>query len=282
VFQKSNRALDEMSATDRTSAVLSLVRWDLSLSRSVGDLVDDYRNAKPFPHLVLDGLFPPDRLDALLGELPPLSSEDWVHERHQGLAKSNFRSAVYLQEHGYAFSSMLHSAAFLYLLTEVTGIKALIPDPYLHDGGYHVMEEGGKFEVHADSNTDHYCGLHRRLALIVYLNKGWKPELGGQLELWNQDATRCEKVIEPLFNRTVIFEVADSNFHGVRPVVSGLGSSRKSFAAYFYTVTRDLQFHNSIYSPSFYSEKDPLIHRIARATLPPFMWETLKKMKKHL
>jgi len=269
-----------MTTTDRTSAVLSFVRCNLSFSRSVSDLSDDYRHAKPFPHLVLDGLFPPDRLDALLDELPPTSSENWVHERHQGFVKSNFRSAVYLGEHGYAFLSMLHSAAFLYFLTEVTGIKALIPDPYLREAGYHVMEDGGRFEVHADSNTDHYCGLHRRLALIVYLNKDWRPDLGGQLELWNRDATRCEKVIEPMFNRTVIFEVADNNFHAVRPVVPGLGVRRKSFAAYFHTVGLDLEFHNSIYSPSFYRDRDPLMRRVVRATLPPFIWGALKELKK--
>jgi hypothetical protein len=269
-----------MTTTDRTTAVLSLVRCNLSLSRSVGDLFDDYRHAKPFPHLVLDDLFPPDRLDALLDELPPASGENWVHERNERYVKSNLRSAVHLQEHAYAFTSVLHSAAFLYFLTELTGIKALLPDPYLRGAGFHIMEEGGRFEVHADTNTDNYCGLHRRLALMIYLNKDWRPDLGGQLELWNQDATRCEKVIEPQFNRTVIFEIGDTNFHAVRPVVSGLGARRKSFAAYFHTVTLDLEFHNSIYTPSIYVDRVPLLQRVARATLPPFIWGALKDLKK--
>ena len=269
-----------MTTTDRTPAVLSFVRCNLSLSRSVSDLLDDYRHAKPFPHLVLDDLFPPDHLEALLGELPPASGENWVHERNERYVKSNLRSAVYLQEHAYAFTSVLHSAAFLYFLTELTGIKALIPDPYLRGAGFHVMEEGGRFEVHADTNTDNYCGLHRRLAMMIYLNKDWRPELGGQLELWSQDATRCEKVIEPVFNRTVIFEITDTNFHAVRPVASGLGARRKSFAVYFHTVTRDLEFHNSIYTPSIYSDRDPLIRRFVRAVVPPFIWGTLKDLKR--
>ena len=29
-------------------------------------------------------------------------------------------------------------------VTEVTGIKALLPDPYLRGAGFHVIEEGGK------------------------------------------------------------------------------------------------------------------------------------------
>jgi hypothetical protein len=66
----------------------------------------------------------------------------------------------------------------------------------------------------------------------------------------------------------------------VRPVVSGLGAKRKSLAAYFHTVALDLEFQNSIYSPSFYREKDPVLRRVVRAALPPFIWAALKELKK--
>ena len=196
------------------------------------------------------------------------------------MIKSNLRSAVDLEENGYAFASILHSAAFLYFLTEITGIKALLPDPYLGGAGYHVIYEGGNFDVHADRNTDYYCGLRRRMAMLVYLNKAWQPKFGGQLELWNQDGTQCEKVIEPIFNRTVIFEVDDRNFHAVRPVASGSGAARKAFAAYFHTVDGGFVPHNSLYAPSIYQASDGFLHRVARATLPPFIWEALKEIKK--
>jgi hypothetical protein len=251
----------------------------LSLTRSVEELLLDYRHAKPFPHLVLDNLFPQEELDSLIDELPPASSEKWIHERREQIIKSNLRSAVDLEERGYLFSAMLHSAGFLYLLTEITGIRALLPDPYLSGGGYHVMEEGGKFEVHADRNSDHYCGMERRLAMLIYLNKTWKPEFGGQLELWNQDATQCEKVIEPTFNRTVIFEIGDRNFHAVRPIASGSGAKRKVFAAYFHTVRRDLVIHNSIFAPTIYRERANLLHRVAQNAMPPILWRGLRKLK---
>jgi hypothetical protein len=269
-----------MRTNDRTAEVLSFLRCKLSPTRSVNELLDDYRLAKPFPHLVLDDLFPAEALEALLEELPPVSSEKWVHQLDELMFKSNLRSAVDLEEAGYAFSSMLHSAAFLYFLTEITGIEALLPDPYLGGAGYHVMHEGGKFEVHADRNTDYHCGLQRRLAMLVYLNKAWQPEFGGQLELWNQDGSRCEKVIEPIFNRTVIFEIADTNFHAVRPVASGAGATRKSFAAYFHTVDGTIVPHSSVYAPSIYQNREGVLNRVARASLPPFIWGALRKLKK--
>ena len=267
------------SKTDRTTAALSFVRCKLSLSRSVKDLLGDYKHAQPFPHLVLDDLFPGEVLDSILNELSSASSEKWVNHRYQLLVKSDLRSAVYLEENGYAFASMLHSAAFLYFLTEITGIRALLPDPYLSGAGYSMMHEGGKAEVHADPNTDMHCGLQRRLAMLVYLNKAWQPEFGGQLELWNQDGTRCEKVIEPIFNRTVIFEIAESNFHAVRPVASGSGATRKAFAAYFHTVDGRIVPHNPLYAPSIYRDREGIIRRLVRATLAPSLWEGLRKLK---
>jgi hypothetical protein len=268
-----------MTTTDRTPEVLSFLWCRLSPSRNLKDLLEDYKHAQPFSHLVLDNLFPGEILDSILEELPPTSSEKWVHQRDPLMIKSNLRSAVDLEEHGYAFASMLHSAAFLYFLTEITGIMALLPDPYLGGAGYHVMHEGGKFDVHADRNTDFHCGLQRRLAMLIYLNKAWGPEFGGQLELWNQDGTQCEKVIEPIFNRTVIFEIDDRNFHAVRPVASGSGAARKAFVAYFHTVDGRIVPHNSVYAPSVYRDRDGIIRRLARGTLPPFIWEALKELK---
>jgi hypothetical protein len=255
------------------------MRYKLSPSKSVEELFEDYKKAQPYPHQIFDNLFPSEMLDALLDELPPLASDKWVHERHDRLVKSNLRSAADLEERSYQFASFLHSAAFLYFLREITGVKALLGDPYLTGAGYHVVPQGGKFDVHADRNTDHNSGLERRLAMLIYLNKGWKPEYGGELELWNQEGTKCEKVVEPIFNRTVIFEIGDKNFHGVRPVVGGHGFARRSFACYFHTVGKNLVFHNSIYAPTIYQDKTPLLKRVVREALPPFIFRNLRRLK---
>jgi len=268
----------EITKKTRTSDVLSFIRCKLALEKDVEDLLDQYKAAKPFPHLVLDNLFPAETLDSLIDEMPPMTSEKWVHERHEEFTKSNLRSAVDLGDLSSEFASMLHSAAFLYFLTEITGIRALLPDPYLSGGGYHVFPEGGQFHVHADRNTDHNSGLERRLAMLIYLNKDWKHDYGGQLELWNQKGTACEIVIEPAFNRTVIFEIGDKNFHGVRPVTGKHGRSRMSFALYFHTVGKGLVFHNSLYAPSIYQDKKKKIgiRGVVREVLPPVLFKTIK------
>src|SRR5690606_34215472 len=105
---------------------------------------------------------------------------------------------------GFDVTALLHSAPFLSFLTAVTGITELLPDPYLQGGGYSCIPPGGFFNVHVDRNVAYETGLLRRLAFIVYLNKAWRPEYGGQLELWNQDGTQREVVVEPAFNRAIL------------------------------------------------------------------------------
>jgi hypothetical protein len=268
-------------AAVQESGIMSMLTDKISLPGSTGALVLAYKSAPPFPHLVIDNMFPDQVLENVLDEIPPPTDQKWVHERRERLTKSNLRSAVELGEAGYQFTAFLNSARFLYLVTELTGISALLPDPYMGGAGYHVVPAGGKFDVHADRNIDQVTGLKRRLAMLVYLNKNWETEYGGQLELWDSTGSRCEKVIEPIFNRTVIFEVADQNFHGVRPVLHK-DRSRTSFAAYYHTVPEAGMIpHNSIYSPNFYLKREPLLKRVAAEVIPPVLLRAVRRASGH-
>ncbi len=279
------RAVERIVETPLPVAAMSEIgdrlKRPVHLPDTAANLHAQYLAARPFPHLVVDGLFSDEAMEELLGEIPPLRDDRWVHHEEKRLTKSNLRSAVDVGEVGYQHLSFLHSAAFLYLLAELTGIWHMVPDPYLSGGGYHVVPTGGRFDVHADRNVDHNTGLTRRLAMITYLNKDWKPEYGGQLELWSTDASRCEVVVEPVFNRTILFEVADRNYHGVRPVEKA-GQERKSFAMYFHTVGlpdgKTAAPHNSIYAPTFY-RKGPELRHIVRDCIPPLLLRGIQKVR---
>lgn len=260
------------------AGIMSMLADRITLPASTAQLYSAFKAAKPFPHLAIDNMFPEEMLNDLLQEIPSMNDQKWVRESHQRSTKSNLRSAVELGEVGYQFTAFLNSAKFLYLVSELTGIQSLLPDPYMGGAGYHVVPTGGKFDVHADRNIDQVTGLRRRLAMLVYLNKNWEHEFGGQLELWDKTASKCEKAIEPIFNRTVIFEVTDENFHGVRPVLNEM-RSRITFACYYHTVP-DANFipHASIYAPSFYLKKEPLLKRMAENLLPPIVYRAAKKV----
>jgi hypothetical protein len=255
---------------NRTNEILSVIRCKLSIDNTIEQLAETYRTAQPYPHLVLDGLFPTSTLQSLLAELPPLKSEKWHYESNERMSKYNFRSAVQLGESAFQFISTVHSAGFLRFLSEITGVEALLPDPYLTGAGFHVYPSGGEFNVHADRNMDFYCGLQRRLVMLIYLNRDWKESFGGQLELWDKDGTRCEKIIEPIFNRTVMFEIEDKNFHGVRPIVAR-DVFRTSLILYFHTSNSHLVPHESIFTPTQHRNKKAMIKRIGKEITPPFI-----------
>jgi 2OG-Fe(II) oxygenase superfamily len=271
-----------MTASE-TNSIAPLLKDMIVLDRTTAELHSAYKKARPFPHLILNNLFSPKLLEDLLAEIPPMRDASWVHHDEEHLVKSNLRSAVELGKTGNELVAFLHSARFLYLISEVTGIWGLVPDPYLGGSGYHVVPRGGKFDIHADRNVDQTTGLTRRIAMIIYLNKRWGPEDGGQLELWNYNATRCEVVVEPIFNRTIVFEVADQNFHGVQPVLCADGRSRISFAVYYHTVggMRSAP-HSSIYAPSFYLNKKKkwTVRDLVSDLAPPVVVRGYRRLRK--
>jgi hypothetical protein len=268
---------------DLTADFSALFADRIHLPKRLEELRNAYRTALPFPHVVIDDLFSPDILDPLLGEMAAMAKQQWLlvdtasHERMRRM-----RSGVELGAAGAQLVSLLHSASFLYLLSEITGIWQLLPDPYLQGAGYADMQPGDFFNVHSDRNIAYETGLNRRLAMIVFLNKSWEPKYNGQLELWNDEATRCDVSIDPLYNRTVIFEVANPNYHGVpAPIACPADRSRQSFIVYYHTVgvdgKLDVAPHSSIFAPSFY-RADRTLRSFARQVTPPVLLKAAKKL----
>lgn len=81
-------------------------------------------------------------------------------------------------------------------------------------GGLHELRNGGYLNVHADFNRHPKLKLDRRLNVLIYLNKDWISEYGGELQLWDKEMKNCEKKIIPIFNRMVIFSTTDFSYHG--------------------------------------------------------------------
>lgn len=204
------------------------------------ELRDRYVSAEPFPHIVLDGLFDDDALDAVLREFPDREAMRWREfdsptEKKLGYYHETSAITKTVRE----FLNDMNSFEMLLWLEALTGIEGLIPDPYFGGGGLHQIEPGGFLKIHADFNVHPKLKLDRRLNMLVYLNKDWRDEYGGHLELWDRDLTACREWILPSFNRTVIFSTSDTSFHGhPHPLTAPAGMSRKSVSLYYYTAGR--------------------------------------------
>ncbi len=195
-----------------------------------------YAAAQPFPHVVIDGLFPADVLHQVLAEFPEPHGPQWRafdNPRERKLATNDG------WEIGDATAQLLaelNSAAMIDFLQELTGVGGLVPDPHFIGGGLHQIEPGGHLQVHADFNRHPGTGLERRLNLLLYLNDDWEEEYEGALELWDRQMHRCEVKIAPLFNRCVVFNTTRTSYHGhPEPLRCPQGRTRKSVACYYYS-----------------------------------------------
>jgi Rps23 Pro-64 3,4-dihydroxylase Tpa1-like proline 4-hydroxylase len=231
----------------------------------------------------MDNLFSNELLDSLLPEIENMQREQWKNIEQDSRERTlRMKSAVEIGPAGERLLSIVHSAAFLYLLSEITGVWQLLPDPYLQGGGYAVMRRGDYFHVHSDRSMAYDTGMTRRLAMIVFLNKSWPRSYEGQLELWNPDAKKCEVFIDPLFNKTVLFEVAFPNYHGVPvPLACPVDRSRQSFILYFHTVGIDgkpeVKPHTSIFAPRLHGTNRLTFRSLMREITPPVLTRALRK-----
>lgn len=199
-------------------------------------LQDQYVNARPFPHIVLDNLFPDEVLDGILTAFPRPDEIEWRKFDNATEKKLGYWHESRLRPEMELFLYRMSAPPVLRFLEGLTGIEGLIPDPYFGGAGPHQILPGGFLKVHVDFNWHPLLKLDRRLNLIVYLNKDWKEEYGGHIELWNRDVTRCERKILPVFNRTIVFSTTDFSYHGhPEPLACPEGMSRKSVSFYYYT-----------------------------------------------
>jgi hypothetical protein len=208
---------------------------------------DGYLQAFPYPHAVIDGLLPDDVLEAVAAEFPE-PTEAW--RRFDDAKQRKLGASAVEIELGPVTRNVLaefNSAAFVDFLQTLTGIEeALIPDPHYRGGGLHQILPGGYLEIHADFNRHPMFGLDRRVNVLVFLNRDWRSEWGGQLELWDRTMAYAERRIDPVFNRMVIFSITDTAFHGhPEPLLCPTDRARRSLAFYYYSNGRpdDEQSH---------------------------------------
>lgn len=195
-----------------------------------------YLEARPFPHIVLDGLFPDATLDQVLAVFPSPEQMAWARFENATEKKLGYSYRTELHPVLQEFLWRMNAPPALEFLEQLTGIEGLIPDPYFGGAGPHQIVPGGYLAVHADFNWHPKMKLDRRLNLLVYLNKDWREEYGGHLELWNAEVTECGQKVLPLFNRTVVFSTTDTSFHGhPRPLACPPDRTRKSMSLYYYS-----------------------------------------------
>jgi 2OG-Fe(II) oxygenase superfamily len=223
------------------------------------DIQHRFQRAVPFRHVAIDNFLVPDAAEALLRDFPSFDRRKAINEMGEVGRKAVFESVAHISPFYREFYRFINSRKFLDEISELTGIPDLIADETLFGGGTHENLDGQGLDTHVDFNIDERRMLHRRLNVLVYLNKEWRDEWGGLIELhsdpWNPRANEV-KSFAPIFNRAVIFETNEYSWHGFKRIVLPQGMtelSRKSFSIYLYTKSRPVEEvvapHGTFYVP---------------------------------
>jgi hypothetical protein len=248
-----------------------------------------YANAKPYPHIVFDDFFDADIVDSILKEFPDRDAIRWQRFDNANEIKLASATDASFGPLTRLFFYHLNSITFLEFLSQITGIENLIPDPQFEGGGLHQIVRGGKLGVHADFNKHRNYGLDRRLNLLLYLNRNWREEYGGHLQLWDKDMTRCEAKVAPLFNRVMIFGTTDFTYHGhPDPLQCPDDMTRKSLALYYFTNGRPVEEVSGEHSTVFKARSPEDLRmtpgqrarKLARDLMPPIIMRQLERVLK--
>ena len=230
--------VEHVPARDRRALFNYRAYDDARLSALAAELAA----AQPFPHLVLDDFIalPPREI------VSAFPDPDWTGwKAFNDAYQFNKRQCADIDALPPLFQAMvgeLCGPAFLSFLEKISGIRGLLPDPYLVGGGLHSSGAGGVLAPHADFHHYPRLELFRRINVLVYFNPDWKPEFGGCLELYRKGATQPEREVVPEFGRMVMFLTDDRSIHGFTRPITGTPRWRNSLALYYYTSDETEQF----------------------------------------
>jgi len=198
-----------------------------------------------------DALTEPLRLeDAFPGE-------DWTHWKSLGddyqLKKKMCSDRAVMPGVLGELIDELCSPDFLIWLEEITGIKGLIPDPYLTGGGLHLSTVGGMLTPHTDFHLYERLGLFRQVNVLVYLSSDYAPGFGGELGLWERGGkVEPVEIVEPEIGTLVAFKTDDKSVHGF---VQPCRFNRKSVALYYYTA-QDAREFSGDYTTHWFDDRE--------------------------
>jgi Rps23 Pro-64 3,4-dihydroxylase Tpa1-like proline 4-hydroxylase len=218
-----------------------------------------FQSAYPFPHVAIDGFFTGDYSERLHRDFPKRdSSYEKLCKVEPGRIGANYsnQDANSFPDAFKELDRLIKSPDFLDLVSRITGIGGLLYDGEYHGGGIRETSGGTILPTHLDFNHHPRTGSHRRLNLLLYLNKDWDRRWGGNIQAHLDPRVYKEKSVvssyAPLFNRVFLFETSEISWHGFDKLAPPEGVARRAFSIFYYTKDRpgadQIQLRNSEYA----------------------------------
>ncbi len=216
---------------------MSFSVWDYVNPLDIDKLRREFRESTPTHLICIEDFLEREFAEAVADSYPSYGEAQshgrefkWVNER----VKVQITKNQSMPEPVQTLNRIFADPEFLDVVGQVTQIQPLVADPGLAGAGMHIMGRGGSLGVHTDF-TMLDSGLHRRLNILVYLNREWKDEWDGSFEVWDPPVKERLHRFTPDFNRCVLFNTTRDSFHAVSALRCPREINRISFAAYYYT-----------------------------------------------
>lgn len=212
------------------------------MESNIDKLARQFTNGNPFEYVVIDGFLTANGLEALDVDRLIKTQSSMQLSSDFVFAKNKIEDPFFenISPEFSRLKSELLSDRFRKILCKILGKEVFIDDSFT-GGGLHQGLNGSYLDMHADF-TRHPAKSEwvRELNLLLYLNKGWKPEYGGCLDLEN--GKNGKKIsIEPLENRMLIMLTKPHTIHGYKAINFPKDIMRTSIASYAYSIYDGIQ-----------------------------------------
>ena len=164
-------------------------------------------------------------LDALLPKEIALEIHNKFPKIAQTVARKTLREQKFTAYQMNAYDALLEEVVYAFqdkkvvqLISEICGIKELLPDANLYAGGLSLMRKDSFLNPHLDNSHDKDRENWRVLNLLYYVSPDWKSENGGNLELWPHGLQRQQLTIASKFNRLVVMATHQNSWHSVSKI----------------------------------------------------------------
>lgn len=187
------------------------------LNRDADSIKRDFKTDKGVrtQFAAIDDLLPGDIANRIAAAFPPVDKMRLL---------DSFREKKYTSKSLDRFDPLIEDITFAFQdervirkVAELTDIEDAVGDPHLYAGGISAMGRGHFLNPHIDNSHDGEQRNYRVLNLLYYITPGWKPENGGNLELWDEKVSKPVE-IPSLFNRLVLMSTNDRSWHSVNEV----------------------------------------------------------------
>ena len=212
---------------------------------NVDKLQNQFINAYPFEHIIIPNFLNEKYAEELYKLFPQdIEKSGWYKYNNPIEVKYAFDDIDKLPEDLKQLFYLLSTKEIAEKFSTLSNIPDLEYDPYLHGAGLHVHPRNGKLHVHLDYEKHPHLDKERRLNLILYLTKDWKPEWNGDTQLWDKDMKECVVRSRVQFNSAIIFKTNEKSWHGVPENITCPEDFFRKTLAYYYISPLDTPAKN--------------------------------------